>query len=256
MCLWQPDIRMLPELCRAPNYCCSCFPLYPFPFPLVITSFWPIPEGNLKSWHAPERQRDEMVEGREGQWRRFIILLIDFAHPISTGVSFHSALQKLGRGRKIDRKDQREWLLTERAWQVAKWLMVLGLGNRQWPQEGRTVLTGLRVMLRIYKLWCEGETLWILKKMLGIGLIGGAQGGYLDLDQIICAFIYKVHVGKTGEPNWRNGLMPDNFSVLSGLDTLWWQSGGGGGWLALEADGYSHCQSSWQELNQLLAIRI
>lgn len=47
--------------------------------------------------------------------------------------------------------------------------------------------------------------------------------------------------------------MSDNFAVLSGPDTLWWQ---GGGWLALEADGSSHCQSSWQELNQLLAIKI
>lgn len=61
-----------------------------------------------------------MVEGSKGQWERFIILLIDFVHPIPTGVSLHSVCQRLGRGRKMDKEGQRERLLTERAWQAAE----------------------------------------------------------------------------------------------------------------------------------------
>ena len=61
------------------------------------------------------------------------------------------------------------------------------------------MLTGLGVVLRIYKLWCEGEALRILKRMLGVGLIGWDQCGYLGFGQIMHACIYKVPKAKTGE---------------------------------------------------------
>lgn len=35
-----------------------------------------------------------MVGAREGQWERFMTLLIDFVHPMPTGVSLHSALSE------------------------------------------------------------------------------------------------------------------------------------------------------------------
>ena len=70
-----------------------------------------------------------MVEGREGQWRRFIILLIDFAHPISTGVSFHSALSE-AEAREKDRQEGSEGMVADRKGLAgSKVINGLGLGE-------------------------------------------------------------------------------------------------------------------------------
>lgn len=61
-----------------------------------------------------------MVGCREGQWERFMTLLIDSVHPSPTGVSLYPALSEAGVRETDHREGQREQLLTGRAWQAAE----------------------------------------------------------------------------------------------------------------------------------------
>lgn len=71
-----------------------------------------------------------MVEGREGQWERFITLLIDFVHSIPTDVSLYSALSEAG-ARERDRHGGSEGMVADRKGLAgSRVINCLGLGEQ------------------------------------------------------------------------------------------------------------------------------
>ena len=84
-----------------------------------------------------------MVEGREEQWERFRTPLIDFVHPILTGVSLHSALSEAG-AREKDRQGGSEGTVADRKGLAgSRVINGLGLGEQTMARGGEGSVDGV-----------------------------------------------------------------------------------------------------------------
>lgn len=76
------------------------------------------------------------MEGRKGQWERFIILLIDFVHPIPTGVSLHSVLSEAGAREKDGQGGSKGTVADRKGLAGSRVINGLGLGEQAMARGG------------------------------------------------------------------------------------------------------------------------